>query len=607
MDIKNTLFGLFFIAAGLVVIFLQTKENDWSDNNIISTEEKVNEISQNSSIDLALDRGKLGVNDFDDAFSFSSSGENEATQYSLENIDSEEGKTVEKKVYTISNDFIEIDLTPSGGAIDAVRFLKTMRGSLDTYKFNADVEIPSMALSFEKDGRLRLLNVNYQVGKISNTRIDFSYCSPKGLIVQRSYSLENTGKDPYLINHITTVTNESETGNSINLENLFLNLGTTFAINEKELENYLTVGTFDGKDTKFTPINKVKKNSYASGKNLLPRDSMLIRKGRYDWVSLQNQYFVSLLSASVPVKEVQVFPVEVEGNSELGISCNAAFTFDTLAPKESRSLDTQFYVGPKEYKRLQSLGNYQDKVMQFGWFGFFSKLLLYFMSSIYAFVPNWGWSIVIMTIIIKLLFWPLTAKAAESQKGMMKIQAPMAELKKKYENNPQKLQQETLKLFRVHGVNPLAGCFPILIQMPIFLGLFYMLRTAAELRYESFLWVSDLSQADTIATLGGFPINLFPILMGITMFLQMQIAPISPTADPVQQKIFKFMPFIFLVFLYNFSSGLVIYWTTQNILTIIQQKMIHSRKDPEIVEDLQVSKARPIKAKVKSIKKNPRN
>jgi YidC/Oxa1 family membrane protein insertase len=130
-----------------------------------------------------------------------------------------------------------------------------------------------------------------------------------------------------------------------------------------------------------------------------------------------------------------------------------------------------------------------------------------------------------------------------------------------------------------------------------------MLRTAAELRYESFLWVSDLSQADTVAVIAGFPINLLPLIMGITMYFQMQITPVSPTADPMQQKIFKFMPFIFLVFLYNFSSGLVVYWTTQNILTIIQTKMIHSKKDPIQVEDSSVQKARPVKAKVNNVRK----
>ena len=225
------------------------------------------------------------------------------------------------------------------------------------------------------------------------------------------------------------------------------------------------------------------------------------------------------------------------------------------------------------------MGNEQDLVMQFGFLGFFSKLLLAFMYLIHSVVPSWGWSIVIMTICIKLLFWPLTAKASRSQKRMASIQGPMAELKEKHKDNPQKMQQETLKLFKEHQVNPVAGCLPMLIQMPIFLGLFYMLRTASELRFESFLWVSDLSLPDTQFMVGGFPINILPMIMGVTMFLQMSMMPVSPTADPMQQKIFKFLPFIFLVFLYNFSSGLVLYWTVQNILTIIQQKIINSRPD----------------------------
>ena len=145
------------------------------------------------------------------------------------------------------------------------------------------------------------------------------------------------------------------------------------------------------------------------------------------------------------------------------------------------------------------------------------------------------------------------------------------------------MQQETLKLFKENKINPLAGCLPILIQMPVFLGLFYMLRTASELRFEPFLWVADLSQPDTLLEVGGFPINLLPLIMGVTMFLQMQMMPTSPTMDPMQQKIFKFMPLIFLVFLYSFSSGLVLYWTVQNILTIIQQKITNSRPDPEPV------------------------
>ena len=600
MDTKNTILGIFFIAAGMIILFMQSKSMEESQMQTSMSEVSSASVTDNESISAGYGDTDATeeVNGFNEVFEVADTNNVVANE-----LDSEILK--ESRVYSIANEYLEVKLTDAGAAIQEINFLKAKRGELDSFVFNKHGQVSSLALSFEKSGRLKLLNVGYQVERHTEDQIVFIYKSEDGLVVRRSFALNESNEEPYLITHSSTIRNDSE--QDLIFKNLYLNLGTVFPINEKELEHFLTVGTFDGNKTKFTPINKVKDSRALSANNFGDLNNGLIQEGRFDWVSIQNQYYVGLLSSSIPAKRVQVLPVYDENEQELGISSNVAFSFDTIASKENRSLEVKFYVGPKEFKRLQGLGNYQDKVMQFGWFGFFSKLLLYFMSLIHSFVPNWGWSIVIMTIIIKLIFWPLTGKAAESQKGMAKIQAPMAELKKKYEKNPQKLQQETMKLFREHGVNPLAGCFPVLIQMPIFLGLFYMLRTAAELRYESFLWVADLSQADTIAVVAGFPINLFPILMGVTMFYQMQIMPVSPTADPLQQKIFKFMPFIFLVFLYNFSSGLVIYWTTQNILTIIQQKMIHNKKESIVVDDDRVQNAQSIKAKVSPLKKKSRN
>jgi len=596
MDTKNTILGIFFIAAGMIILFVQSKTMEEAQQ-LSGMAEVQNENKIEGEV-FSEGNSEIATNDFTEVFEVAEADSG---------FSDEMGSAVQEAstTFSITNEFIEVKLTNAGAAIQEIRFLKAKRGEPDSFVFNQHGQVPSLALSFENNGRLKLLNVLYQVERQNEDRIDFIHKSEDGLVVRRSFALNESSEEPYLIKHSSTIRNDSE--QDLKFKNLYLNLGAVFPLNEKEFEHFLTVGAFDGKKTKFTPINKVKDSRALTATNFGDLNNGLIQEGRFDWVSIQNQYYVGLLSSSISAKRVQVLPVYNENEQELGITSNVAFSFDTIASKDSRSLETEFYVGPKEFKRLQGLGNYQDKVMQFGWFGFFSKLLLYFMSLIHSFVPNWGWSIVIMTIIIKLVFWPLTGKAAESQKGMAKIQAPMAELKKKYEKNPQKLQQETMKLFREHGVNPLAGCFPVLIQMPIFLGLFYMLRTAAELRYESFLWVADLSQADTIAVVAGFPINLFPILMGVTMFYQMQIMPVSPTADPLQQKIFKFMPFIFLVFLYNFSSGLVIYWTTQNILTIIQQKMIHSKKEPIEVDDNRVQNAQSINAKVSTPKKKSRN
>ena len=596
MDTKNTILGIFFIAAGMIILFMQSKSMEEAQK--LTNMAEVQGASNSEEGLISEENADISANGFTEVFEVAEASSEFAAEVNRSLVE-------ESTIYVIANDYLEVKLTNAGAAIQEIRFLKAKRGEPDSFIFNQHGQVPSLALSFEKSGRLKLLNVLYQVERLDEDRIDFIHQSEDGLVVRRSFVLSEMGEEPYIIKHSSTIRNDSK--QDLKFKNLYINLGTVFPLNEKEFEHFLTVGAFDGNKTKFTPINKVKDSRALSASNFGDLDNGQIQEGRFDWVSIQNQYYVGLLSSSISAKRVQVLPVYSENETELGISSNVAFSFDTIASKDSRTLETEFYVGPKEFKRLQGLGNYQDKIMQFGWFGFFSKLLLYFMSLIHSFVPNWGWSIVIMTIIIKLIFWPLTGKAAESQKGMAKIQAPMAELKKKYEKNPQKLQQETMKLFREHGVNPLAGCFPILIQMPIFLGLFYMLRTAAELRYEPFLWVADLSQADTIAVVAGFPINLFPIIMGATMFYQMQIMPVSPTADPLQQKIFKFMPFIFLVFLYNFSSGLVIYWTTQNILTIIQQKMIHGKKEPVEVDDSRVQNAQSINAKVSNLKKKSRN
>ena len=322
---------------------------------------------------------------------------------------------------------------------------------------------------------------------------------------------------------------------------------------------------------------------------------------RSEWVSVKNQFFASILSSEMPGRELIIHKVDLpeleDGTQQRpGISASLGYDIEKIAAGSTETLEFDFYVGPKEFKRLQLMDNKQDKVMQFGYLGSISKLLLSFMYLIHKVVPNWGWSIVIMTICIKLLFWPLSAKASRSQKRMAKIQEPMKELREKYKDSPQKFQKEMLELFKKHKVNPVAGCLPMIIQMPIFIGLFYMLRTASELRHESFLWVKELSMPDTLGYIAGFPVNLLPLIMGLTMFFQMRMVPVSPTADPAQQKIFKFLPFIFLIFLYNFSSGLVLYWTVQNLLTILQQKLIHHLPDEEIAESNTPANAKSRKA-----------
>ena len=583
MDKKNTILGIICIAAGIGFMYKQT--NDLKDQ----------QVQQQLQEAAALDQARIEASVADAVVTDPAALAGEdilglLTQ-SLEApavVVAQPTVATAEQLVTLSNDFVEVEFTTLGGAIRTVEFLQTKTGQRDDYIFNADGRLPALSLSLAgRDGDMQEFALPYTIEQQSADSITFVFNSGDGLALRRTYSLAQDGseQDPYIIRHSTTFNNQAATPQA--LSTIYLNLGTSRPVTEKQLPAFLNVGYFDGEDAEFIAINKLTGGKGFLGIGASAPVEQLEQSVRCEWASVKNQFFAAVLSSATMGRDLFIYPVEAPEAEDgtrgrPGISGSVGYEVGTVAAGSAKTLDFDFYVGPKEFKRLQALGNQQDEVMQFGFLSFISKLLLSFMYAIHSVVPSWGWSIVIMTICIKTLFWPLSAKASRSQKRMDKIQGPMAELKEKYKDNPQKLQQETLKVFKENQVNPVAGCLPMLIQMPIFLGLFYMLRSASELRHESFLWVSDLSMPDTLMYVAGYPLNLLPLLMGITMFFQMRMMPVSPTADPAQQKIFKFLPFIFLVFLYNFSSGLVLYWTVQNLLTILQQKIINSRPDEEL-------------------------
>jgi YidC/Oxa1 family membrane protein insertase len=577
MDKKNTVLGILCIAAGIGYMYWQA--NELREQQLQqqleapqATEVAAESLDASPGVDAAVSEERvLGL--LTQAV--------EAPAAVLVPPSSE----VEAQTVTLSNDFVEVEFTTLGGAIRTVEFLQTKSGERDDYVFNAGGLLPALSLSLAGgDGGMHEFALPYHIEQQTADTITFAFDAGDGLVLRRSYSLaQGEGEqDPYIIRHRTTFNNQGDAAQA--LSTIYLNLGTARPIAENQQPAFLNVGYFDGEETEFIAINKLTGSNGVLGIGASEPKEQIERSVRSEWSSVKNQFFAAVLSSQAAGRELVVYPVEAADDSDArpGISASVGYPLGTVAPGQSQSLDFDFYVGPKEFKRLQDLGNRQDDVMQFGFLSVISKLLLSFMYGIHALGASWGWSIVIMTICIKMLFWPLSSKASRSQKRMAKIQGPIAELKEKYKDNPQKLQQETLKVFREYQVNPVAGCLPMLVQMPIFLGLFYMLRSASELRYESFLWVTDLSQPDTLTHVAGFPLNLLPLLMGLTMFIQMSMMPVSPTADPAQQKIFKFLPFVFLVFLYNFSSGLVLYWTVQNLLTIVQQKVINSRPDEEL-------------------------
>ena len=250
------------------------------------------------------------------------------------------------------------------------------------------------------------------------------------------------------------------------------------------------------------------------------------------------------------------------------------------------------YTGPREYDRLAKIGRERDNrfelLMNFGgWFGWVAEGLLRTMKWFHGKGLSYAMAIIAITFIIKLIFWPITARSTRAMKKMAAVNAKMMpevkDIRERYKDDYQKMNMKMMETYKKYGVNPLSqmgGCLPMVIQLPIFFGFFTMLRTAIELRGAEFLWVTDLSSPENLfADTLGFPINIMPLLMTGTMFLQMRLQPPSPGMDPTQQARMKYMPLMFVFFFYSASSGLCLYWTVQNVLSIVQTKMTKVEPD----------------------------
>ncbi|MEN3940358.1 YidC/Oxa1 family insertase periplasmic-domain containing protein [Prosthecobacter sp. SYSU 5D2] len=255
-----------------------------------------------------------------------------------------------------------------------------------------------------------------------------------------------------------------------------------------------------------------------------------------------------------------------------------------LAPGASMTEQYEIYLGPKEYHRLSKLEGQRDFIMFYGMFGWISKGLSIVMRWMHDLSGNWGVAIILLTLIIRTVLWPLQSKAQYSMKRMGLLAPKMKELQAKYKDDPQKQQMEVMKMYKDYGVNPVGGCLPMLMQIPIFFAFYSVLQNAAELRGQGWLWVKDLSIPDTIHTFNfpfslpimgtDFDLNPLPLIMGVTMILQMKLTPQPATMDKSQKIMFAVMPFFFLFISYNFAAALSLYWSTQNLFAIFQSRIM---------------------------------
>jgi YidC/Oxa1 family membrane protein insertase len=323
-----------------------------------------------------------------------------------------------------------------------------------------------------------------------------------------------------------------------------INVVSSKNIKSKEFSIYAGPNLGDLEKSKYSHLGAV---ALVEDKKIR-KDKKIDPKEDINWVALESKYFCfALLPANS--KRITAGYANLDDNH---------YIYANLTTPTSLVI----YGGPKSKQTIAAVDHNLDKIIRFGMFGFIGKPLLKVLNILYNYVGNYGIAIIILTFFIRLLFYPLSFKSYKSMKSMAKLQPKLKELQVKYKGKPELLNKATMELYKKHKVNPFGGCLPVVVQIPVFLALYNVLLNAIELRGAPFaFWIVDLSAKD--------PYYILPIFMGLTMFLQQKLTP--STMDPKQQKIMMFMPLIFTVMFLSFPSGLVVYWTTNNLLTILQQ------------------------------------
>ncbi len=387
------------------------------------------------------------------------------------------------------------------------------------------------------------LNMDSKFKLDRKTEHSVSFTAHNGdIVVTKTYELPKEGFN------LSLTVSIANTGNSTYNVPIKVKIGPDLGKNFTQ-DRYIFTGPliFNGKKVIRKRANKIKEN---------------IAVDAPQWIAYTSKYF---LFASI-AESYQKGIIEKKGKTAIVIGKQNV----KVNPGAKEQVTYKLFIGPKQFTLLKSIGYSLYKSIDFGIFAFLAIPLLQTLIFLHGFVKNYGVAIILLTIIIKLITYPLTKKSMVSMKKMQKFQPQIQKIKEKYKGDAQKINAATMELYKKEGINPMGGCLPMFLQIPIFFALYKSLMVAIELKNEPFFgWITDMSLKD--------PYYITPILMGITMFLQQKLSP-TAGGDDFQKKLFLAMPLVFTFLFLNFPSGLVIYWLTNNILSIIQQIMINKKE-----------------------------
>lgn len=404
------------------------------------------------------------------------------------------------------------------------------------------------------------LNADTLSVKEGSQTITFSWTSEQGVIVEKTYSFS---PGSYVIGLDVTVKN----GSDLNIQDkLYVALKGSVP-KDKQVYGFEGPSAFINDDLEEVKIKDIaEKNTYT---------------GSFKWIAIQDRYFItSIIPALVEEASMRLYVKE-----DKLLEAQYLNPVSDIRPGTQQTYQYSLFFGPKSMKIMGAVGHDISKALNFGFFDIIAKPCVWLMNKLYSVIPNYGIAIIILTLLIKIVLWPLGSKSYKSMSEMKRIQPLMKEIREKHKNDKKKMNEEVMGLYKTYKINPLGGCLPMVVQLPVFFALYRMLYQAIELRHAPFfLWIVDLSAPDR---LGHFAIDHIPfmeppygipvltIIMGASMLLQQKMSP--PMGDPTQAKMMMFMPVIFTFIFINFSSGLVLYWLTNNILSIGQQYYIQKK------------------------------
>jgi YidC/Oxa1 family membrane protein insertase len=464
-----------------------------------------------------------------------------------------------EQVVTLSNEFVRMEFTSWGGGVRSVELLKHKVNGSGEVVLNGTNFVPALALTGITNAGS---DSAFAVEQPATNTVVMKRQTRAGWAITKTFTLN----DGYLLAGAVEIARVAR-GSEPLPTTAGLVIGTATPTTEKEAPTYLTASWLLGDKYQYRDLKQITKNADKG----IRSEEISAR-----WGAVKNQFFAMLLTpetnaVAIECKQVDLAPPADWKAKEPPHGVFAALTMRPTAASTNANERYEFtwYAGPKAYERLAALGKGQEEVMQFGFWGVISVVLLKGMKFFYGLIPSYGIAIILVTILIKILFWPIQAKSIKSMKAMQKFQPLINKLKEKYKDDPQRLNAETMKLYKEHKINPVSGCLPMVVQIPVLFAFYRMLVSAIELRGQSFLWIHDLSAPDTIFQVLGLPINPLPLVMTGLSVWQMKITP--QTGDQQQQKMMMFMPLMMMFIFYKLAAGVVLYYTVQQFLSIAQQ------------------------------------